>query len=70
MRNLNDFPKLKPWLKGFEDQKYESKNASKDLEIIEEAISKVIGEEYTVETLKDLKEDLFKFQAYFRDLKL
>jgi len=70
LRYIEDIPKLKPWMEGFENQKHEFISAYKDIELIEEAISKIQGEEYTVETLKDLKEDLFKFKAHFRDLKL
>ncbi len=69
LRYIEDVPKLKPWIDGFENQKHEYDNAYKDIQIIEEAVSKIQGEEYTVETLKDLKEDLFKFKAHFRDLK-
>lgn len=70
LRYIEDFPKLKPWIKGFEGQSFESKNSHKDLEILEDAINKIQGPEYSVEKLNDLKDDLFKFKAYFRDLKL
>ncbi len=68
LRNIDSIPKLKPWADDLEKQVYENKDASKDLESIEEAIKHVKGKEVFVESLKDIEKELFKFKAYFRDI--
>jgi len=70
LREIEDIPKLKPWNNEFEKEGYRNNNSNKDLERIEKAIEKIIGEEYYIKNLRDIKEYLFKFQAYFRELKL
>ena len=67
-RYINSIPKLKPWGGDLKNQTYENKNPNWENKIIDDAIKKVIGEEYRVEILKDLKIDLFALKAYFRDL--
>ncbi|KKL73303.1 hypothetical protein LCGC14_2076260 [marine sediment metagenome] len=61
-------PKLKPWEGNLEDQAYENPMMFKDLEIVNEAIKKIIGKEQEVERIRDIKENLFMFKSYFRDL--
>ena len=68
--NLESEPKLKPWNKDFEKQTYENENAYKDLEIIDEAIEKIIGLNIELKKLGDLEKQLLKFKIYFRDLQL
>ena len=68
--NLKSEPKLKPWKGDIEDQTYENQKAYKDLEIIDEAIEKIIGSNVELKKLGDLEKQLFKFKIYFRDLKL
>jgi len=70
LRYINSIPKLKPWEDDLKSQTYEIQNANWENEIIEDAIKKVIGKENKVESLKDLKIDLFKLKAYFRDLNI
>ncbi|MHA1148351.1 MAG: hypothetical protein ACTSR8_08905 [Promethearchaeota archaeon] len=67
-RYIEDLPKLHPWMEDLTDKTYINPLANKDLDIVNEAIKNVIGEDYRVEKLRDIKEDLFKIQAYFRDL--
>ena len=68
LRYIDSTPKLKPWEEDLENQPYENQNPKWENEIIDDAIKNVIGEEYRVETLKDLKLDLFTLKTYFRDL--
>ena len=67
---LESEPKLKLWNGDIEKQSYENKNAYKDLEIIDEAIEKIIGSNVELKKLGDLEKQLLKFKIYFRDLKL
>ncbi|MFX1257321.1 MAG: hypothetical protein ACFFAN_05655 [Promethearchaeota archaeon] len=67
--NLKSKPKLKPWKGDIEKQIFKNENAYKDLEIVEDVINSVIGSEYRVEKVKDLRADLFKIQSFLRDLK-
>jgi len=67
-RYIESTPKLKPWEGNLENKSYEFPHANWEDELINDAIKKVIGEEYRVENLKDLKLDLFELKAYFRDL--
>ena len=68
LRYIESTPKLRPWEGNLENQEYEFPNPTWETDIINDAIEKVIGEEYRVEILKDLKLDLFKLKAYFREL--
>ena len=68
--NLKSEPKLKPWKENFEDQTYENENAYKDLEVVDEAIEKIIGSNVELKKLGDLEKQLLKFKIYFRDLEL
>ncbi len=68
LRYIESKPKLKPWNGNLENQTYKNPSLYKDIEIINEAIEKVIGKDAKVEKIKDIKENLFMFKAYFRDL--
>ena len=68
LRQLESEPKLKPWLSNLETQTYESFRAYKDLQLINEAIENIIGNDKELKKLKDLKGYLLKIRAYFRDL--
>ena len=68
--NLESVPKIKPWGGNLEEQTYQNQNAFKDLEIIDEAIEKIIGSNVEVKKLGDLEKQIIKFKIYFRDLKL
>ncbi|MFX1392043.1 MAG: hypothetical protein ACFFAH_00580 [Promethearchaeota archaeon] len=69
LRYINPNPKLKPWKGDLKKQTYEPQKAYWEKNIIDETIKNVIGEDYKVKTLKDLKFDLFELKAYFRELK-
>ncbi len=68
LRYIESKPKLKPWEANLEDQAYENPMVYKDIEIINEAIKKIIGQEQEIEKIRDIKENLFMFKSYFRDL--
>ncbi|MFX0104461.1 MAG: hypothetical protein ACFE75_03100 [Candidatus Hodarchaeota archaeon] len=68
LRNIESTPKLKPWEGNFKDQKYENPMAYKHLDIVNEAITKIIGHNKKIEKTKDIKEELAMFKSYFRDL--
>jgi hypothetical protein len=68
LRSIESMPKLKPWQGKLETQTYESFKAFKDLQIINDAIEKVIGSEIEIQKLKDIKSKLLQIKAYFRDL--
>ncbi|MFX0001696.1 MAG: hypothetical protein ACFE88_16415 [Candidatus Hermodarchaeota archaeon] len=68
LRNLESTPKLLPWKGNLENQTYENPRAHRDLEIIDEAIEKIIGIERKIEKAKDIKEELTIFKSFFRDL--
>ncbi|MFX0071306.1 MAG: hypothetical protein ACFFAO_09470 [Candidatus Hermodarchaeota archaeon] len=70
IRNIESLPKLKPWNGKLEQQSYKNQNAYRDLEIIDEAIEKIMGKNTELNKLKDLERELFKFKIYFRDLDL
>lgn len=61
-------PKLKPWEGKLESQSYENLKLYRDLEIIDIAIEKVIGQEKKIEKSKDIKDVIGMFKSYFRDL--
>ena len=68
LRNIDSIPKLRPWKDNFESQTYENPNAYRDLEIVEEAINKIIQSNKKIEKAKDIKEEIPIFKSYFRDL--
>ncbi len=68
LRNIESMPKLKPWEGNLESQTYENPKAYRDLEIINDAISKIIRNDKEIEKIKDIKEELPIFKSYFRDL--
>jgi len=70
LRSIESKPKLKPWKGNIESQTYENPKAYEDLEIVEEAISKIIRHDKIIEKIKDIKDDLAMFKSYFRDLEL
>lgn len=68
LRGIESKPKLKPWESNIDSQKYENQNVYTDIESVNRAISKVIGVNIEVEKVRQMKEHLFTFKAYFRDL--
>ncbi len=68
LRNIESSPKLKPWQANFKSQTYENPKAYEDLEIVEEAITKLIRHDKIIEKIKDIKDDLVMFKTYFRNL--
>lgn len=69
LRFIDSDPKLKPWEEELNNQSYNHKKPYWERDIIDDAIKNVIGKEYRVEKVKDLKIDLFKLKSYFRDLR-
>lgn len=67
-RGINSTPKLKPWLGNLSEQNYDDPNLYRSLDVIENAIIKVIGKDKKIEEYKDIKEYIFEFKAYFQDL--
>ena len=70
VRYIEFMPKLKPWEGSLETQQYENKYRNREPEIIDKAIEKIVGSDYEVKKLRDIKDDIFKFKAYFRDFNL
>ena len=68
LRRIESTPKLLPWKGDFKSQVYENPKAYKDLEIIEEAIKKIIPSGKKIEKAKDIKDEIPIFKSYFRDL--
>lgn len=68
LRQIDSTPKLKPWLGNMHSQTYESYKAYKDLQLMNEAIEKVIGNDKNLNKLKDINEYLLELKAFFRDL--
>jgi len=68
LRSIESTPKLKPWMGNLESQTYENPKAYKDLEIVNDAVTKIIGNDKEIEKIKDIKEELAMFKSYFRDL--
>ena len=60
---------MKPWRGDIKNQTYKHQVAYRDLEIINEAIDKIIGKNVEIKELKDLEREILKFKIYFRDLK-
>ena len=68
LRYIESKPKLKSWQGNFESQSYENPIGYRDLEIVEEAIAKIIRHDKPIKKTKDIKEELPTFKAYFKDL--
>jgi hypothetical protein len=68
LRYIESNPKLKPWKGNLEDQSFDHPGAYKDLEIIDEAIIKILGNDYEFEKIRDIKDHIPTFKSYFRDL--
>ncbi|MFW9969825.1 MAG: hypothetical protein ACFFDF_06465 [Candidatus Odinarchaeota archaeon] len=68
LRNIVSTPKLKPWEGNLENQSYTNPLGNKDIEIVNTALTKIIGKEKEVEKLKDVKDEIGLFETYFRDL--
>lgn len=68
LRQIESFPKLKPWFGNFVAQTFESFKSYKDLQFMNEAIEKVIGDDKEISKLRDLKDYLPKIKSFFRDL--
>jgi hypothetical protein len=69
LRKIDSLPKLIPWKQNLNNVSYESFKAYKDLQIVNEVIEKFVESSKKVNKIKDIKNDLFKIKAYFRDLK-
>ena len=51
-----------------DSQTYENPKAHKDLEIVNEVITKIIGQDKEIEKIKDIKDEIPIIKAYLRDL--
>ncbi|MFX0075955.1 MAG: hypothetical protein ACFE96_10965 [Candidatus Hermodarchaeota archaeon] len=69
LRGIESVPKLKPWEPNFEMTSFESFKAYKDLQLMNDAIEKVIGKDKKIDKLKDIKSYILEYKAYLRDLK-
>ncbi len=69
LRGIESVPKLKPWMPNFETTSYDSFKAYKDLQLMNDAIEKVIGKDIKIEKLKDIKKYVLNYKAYLKDLK-
>jgi hypothetical protein len=67
LRPIDSFPKLSPWIPSFQSKEYESFSAYKDLQLMNDAIERVIGKDFKIEKLKDIKNYILEFKAYLRD---
>ncbi len=70
LRRIESIPKLEPWRPNFENSSFESFKAYKDLQIVNEVLEKFVDSSKKVKKIKDLKKDLLKIKAYFRDLEI
>ena len=68
LRGIESRPKLKPWQSNFESTSYDNFRAYKDLQLMNDAIDKIIGKDLKIEKLKDIKKHILEFKAYLRDL--
>jgi hypothetical protein len=68
LRYIESTPKLSPWKGNLEYQSYNNPMAYKDLEIVNEAIAKIIKGAKGIIRTKDIKEEIPIFKLYFRDL--
>ncbi|MFX0048033.1 MAG: hypothetical protein ACFE8G_07675 [Candidatus Hermodarchaeota archaeon] len=69
LRGIESTPKLRPWNLNFESTSFDSFKAYKDLQLMNDAVEKVIGKDIKSEKLKDIKKHILDFKAYLRDLK-
>jgi hypothetical protein len=68
MRYINSYPKLRPWESDLSKQTYSAPSIYKDHKIIQKAIKKVMGENASPEKIRDIREYLPEFKAYFKSL--
>jgi len=68
LRGIESRPKLKPWHSDFESTSYDNFMAYKDLQLMNDAIEKIIGKDLKIEKIKDIKKYILEFKAYLRDL--
>ena len=68
LRGIESRPKLKPWQSNFESTSYDNFKAYKDLQLMNDAIEKIIGKDLKIEKIKDIKKYILEFKAYLRDL--
>jgi hypothetical protein len=68
IRYIESTPKLKPWEGNLEDQSYKNPLGNKDIEIINQAYAKIIGDERKDKKVKDLKDKIGAFKIYFSNL--
>jgi hypothetical protein len=68
LRYIESKPKLKSWQSDLERQSYENPMGYRDLEIVDEAMAKIIRHDKTIKKTKDIKEELPMFKSYFKDL--
>jgi len=68
LRYIESKPKLKPWEGNLENQAYKNPNAYKDIDTVNNAIIKIIGDDKHIKKIKDIRKDLSIFKSYFRDL--
>lgn len=67
IRPIDSIPKLIPWQGNISAQGYKMKNAYRDIDIINKAIEKIMGDK-EIKEIKDIEDHLLEFKAYFRDL--
>ncbi|UCD02422.1 MAG: hypothetical protein JSV23_05270 [Promethearchaeota archaeon] len=67
-RYIESTPKLRSWEGNLESQSYENPMAYRDIDIVNEAIEKIIGYDKKIEKTKNIKDELPLFKSYFRDL--
>jgi hypothetical protein len=68
LRKTDSIPKLKPWIGVLESQTYKNPEAYKDLETLDEAVNKIITPDVEIKKIKDIKDEIPRFESYFRDL--
>ena len=68
LRGIESRPKLNPWQSNFESTSYDNFKAYKDLQLMNDAIEKIIGKDLKIEKIKDIKKYILEFKAYLRDL--
>ena len=68
LRGIESTPKLKPWKPNFETTSFDSFKAYKDLQLMNDAIEKVIGKDIKIEKLRDIKKYILEFKAYLSGL--
>ena len=59
---------FKPWEGNLDSQTYENPKAYKDLEIVNEVITKIIGQDKVIKKIKDIKNEIPIIKSYFRGL--